>query len=122
MSEFLLKKFWLIYFSLISFTLISACATMGVPSPETFNEKLAVGYGTVTQIRTTTAQLVTSKKLGSVDAQNIQGQADNARAGLDIARDLSKSDLPAANNRLQMATTILTALQSYLSTRQTAAQ
>lgn len=103
---------------LLCSALVVACTTIGSPIAETFNEKLAVGYGTVTQIRATTAQLLTAKRVTSADAQNIQVQADSARAGLDIARDLSKSDLPAANNRLAMATAVLTALQGYLSARQ----
>ncbi len=94
-----------------------ACAQVGLPTAETFNQKLAVGYGTVTQIRSSALTLLQTKKINADDAQNIQNTADRAREGLDIARTLSATDLTAANNRLQMATTILTAAQAYLSTR-----
>lgn len=103
---------------IISLFLIAGCASVGLPTAETFNQKLAVGYGTVAQIRTTTAQLVNAKKLGSADAQNVQDQADTARKGLDLASELSKSDLAAANSRLVMVTTILQAAQTYLSSKQ----
>lgn len=118
MVEFIMRKFFALYAVAIALVLVQACSSLGLPTAQTFNERLAVGYGTVTQVRQTATQLVVAKKLGSADAQNVQTQADNARAGLDIARDLSKSDLPAANNRLQMATQVLTALQSYLASRQ----
>ncbi len=121
MGDFLMRHFWKGYTLLVLGVMLSACASLGLQTAETFNEKLAVGYGTVTQVRSTATQLVVAKKLGSADASNVQAQADSARAGLDIARDLSKSDMPAANNRLQMATAVLTALQSYLSTRSAAA-
>ncbi len=121
MEDFMVKHFWKTYALIVICVLASACASVGLPTAETFNEKLAVGYGTVTQVRSTATQLVMTKRLGSADASNVQAQADSARAGLDIARDMSKSDLPAANTRLQMATTVLTALQSYLSARSASA-
>lgn len=98
--------------------LCAACAQVGLPTAETFNQKLAVGYGTVTQIRTSALQLLQAKKITADDAQNINNSADQARSGLDIARSLSATDLSAANNKLVMATTILTAAQAYLATRQ----
>lgn len=97
--------------------LMAACAQLGLPTAETFNQKLAVGYGTVTQVRATATQLLTTKKIGADDAQHVQDQANNARSGLDIARGMSAKDLPAATTKLEMVTTILTAVQAYLSAK-----
>lgn len=97
--------------------LLVACTALGVPSPDTFNEKAAVALGTVTQVRATTLQLLQAKKITADDAQHVQSQADNARAGIDIARGLSKTDLTAAGNKLAMATAVLTAAQAYLATK-----
>lgn len=97
--------------------LLTACATVGLPTADTFNQKLAVGYGTVTQLRTSAADLLKAGKITKADAQNIQTQADAARAGLDVAQELSAKDMAGANNRLVMVTTILTAAQAYLSSR-----
>lgn len=96
----------------------SGCQQLGLPTADTFNERLAVGYGTVTQVRASATQLLNAKKISSGDAQNVLAQTDNARAGLDIAREVSKTDMSQANNRLVMATTVLTAVQAYLATRQ----
>lgn len=101
----------------IAIMLLSACAQLGIPKPETFNERLAVGYSTVTAVRQTATTLLQAKKISADDAQNVQNQADNARAGLDIARTISKTDLKAADAKLNAVHTALTALQSYLATK-----
>jgi hypothetical protein len=97
--------------------LVVACGVLGIPKPENFSEKLASGYTTVTGVRNTAATLLTAEKIGSADAQNIQDGADNARAGLDIARTLQGTDPTAAQNRLTATLTVLTALEAYLATK-----
>lgn len=95
-------------------TMLVACASLGVPTPDTFNKKLAVGISTVTEIRQTATTLLTAGKITVADATNIQTQADNASAGLTIARSLSGTDLTAADAKLTASITVLTALQAYL--------
>lgn len=106
------------YAIFLLFALLTACASVGLPTAETFNQKLAVGYGTVTEIRTTALTLLKSGKIKADDAQNAQNAADQGRQALDIARTMSATDMSAATNKLQMATAILTAAQAYLATRQ----
>lgn len=96
----------------------AGCPSVGVPSPVTFKEKLSAAYVTNTAIRETSVNLLSAKKIGSDDAENIMKQNDNFRAGLDIARKLSGSDLSAADAKLTAVRTGLTALQAYLATRQ----
>ena len=98
--------------------LLTGCAVLGGPTPETFNQKLAVGYSTVTAVRSTATQLLQAKKIGSVDAQNVQKQADTAREGLDVAREVGKVDLKAGDLKLTSVTTALQALQRYLVSKQ----
>lgn len=95
----------------------SACASLGLPSPSTFNERLAAATGTVTEVRNAADTLLIAKKISSDDAQNIQNQADNVRQGLNIARSMSKTDLSAANTKLTTTLTVLTALQAYIATK-----
>ncbi len=102
-------------FLLLAF--LVGCASLGLPTPETFKERLAAGYVTVTEVRNTTTALLQSGKINAEDAQNIQNQCDNLRAGLDISRSISGTDLTAANNRLTAVITALTALQAYTATR-----
>jgi hypothetical protein len=102
----------------LAFLLLAACATVGDSTGDTFNQKLAVGYITVSQVRTTATALLAAGKITIADAQNIQVQADAARTGLDIARGFAGADKDVAIGRLQMVTTILSAASAYLASRQ----
>ena len=93
------------------------CSALGLPSPNTFNEKVAVGYSTVTALRTTAVTLLDDKKISAVDGQNVLQQTDNARAGLDIAREIHATQPDAANSKLTSVLTGLRALDAYLRSR-----
>jgi hypothetical protein len=99
------------------FVLLTACATIGVEAPKTFNEKLGAGYATVTAVRDTTGTLLTANKLSADDAQNVQAQADNARTGLDLARQIHATNPSGGDAKLDAVVTGLTALQAYLNSR-----
>lgn len=97
---------------------LTACAALGLPTAETFNQKLAVGYGTVTAVRNTAATLVTAGKLTPDDAQNVQTQVDTARSALDLARTAYKAgDVAGAATKLDTTATVLRALQAYLASK-----
>lgn len=96
---------------------VVGCAQLGLPTPETFNERLAAGYQAVTGARASALALLKSGQISAADAQNVQEQADNARAGLDIARATQAADPTAANAKLTAVVTALTALQTYLRTK-----
>lgn len=96
---------------------LSACSSMGLVSPQTFNEKVAVAYASVTQVRSAATTLVVSKKITKADAQNVQTQADAARAGIDVARTLHKTDIAAGATKLTTVLQSLEALQAYLQSK-----
>lgn len=107
-------------FALFLAMLLTACAQMqslGLPQPETFNQKLAVAYASVTQVRETAVQLLESGKISSADALNVQATADLARVGLDQARALHKVDPTSAGNKLTAVRSTLAALTAYLATK-----
>lgn len=112
---------------------ITACGVL-LPRATTFNKRLASGYSTVTAIRNATASWIDSKvvecnKLADqqartgclatvkADAQNIQDQADQARAGLDAAGSWKVLDVKTAEGRLAATLTILQSLQAYLGSK-----
>lgn len=90
---------------------IVGCAALGLPTPQSFNEKLLAGYSGVTTVRAGGDALIVAKKISSADAENIQKQADNVREGLDIAA--SMKDPALAANKLNTTLAILTTLQAY---------
>lgn len=92
--------------------LLCACAQLGLVTPQSFGERLAAGY-----TATTAASLLEARRISPGDAQNVQEGANNARAGLDIARDLRESEPAAADARLTTAITALSALSAYLEAR-----
>jgi hypothetical protein len=109
------KAFWFLPYAIL--LLVVGCAALGIAAPQTFNEKLAVGYASVTSVRQAATTLVGSGKLTPDDAQNVQTQADTARAALDIARQTQTSDPSGAATKLDSTITVLTALQTYLATK-----
>lgn len=104
--------------ALWALAVLTACAALGFPTAETFNQKLAVGYGTVTAIRNSAATLVAAGKITPDDAQNVQTQADTARSALDLARTAYKAgDTAGAATKLDTTATVLRALQAYLASK-----
>lgn len=109
MKQLLRSKVWA--FALM----LAGCAQLGLPTADTLNQRLAVGYGTVTQIATTTSQLLAAKKITADDAQNVHTQATTAKAGLDIAKSLVSTSPAAAQTKLEATLVVLQAMQTYLS-------
>jgi hypothetical protein len=98
--------------------LVQGCAALGIPSPTTFNQRIAVAYTTVSEVRGMTSGLLTAGKISPDDAQNVQNQADNARAGIELARQVyGRGDSAGADSKLAQAQLVLTALQAYLKGR-----
>lgn len=95
---------------------LPACASLSVASPQSTSEKVAYGYATLATVRTTAAQLLTSNTIKVADAKNVQALADQARIFLDGANSTLTSDPSTAQAKLQLATSILTQLQTFLST------
>lgn len=93
---------------------LTACAALGLPTPDTFNQKAAVAISTVTEVRSQATTLLVAKKITVADAQNVQAQADTAMAGIAVARQVAAADMNAGNARLTAVVSVLTALQAYL--------
>lgn len=95
---------------------LAACSMLGITQPTTFNEKLALGYGTATAVLTSTDTLLKAGKITSSVASNIESQDANLKAALDIAQATYASNQTDGGNQLATALTALNALSSYLAT------
>jgi hypothetical protein len=91
--------------------LLAGCASLGMPTPKSYTERLASGYSSVASVRTSATILLNGGVIGSSDAENIQKQADVAREGLDVARSLTGA---AAETKLDATLLALQAAQNYL--------
>lgn len=87
-------------------------------APDTFSERLAVGYALVGQVRATATALLDAKRITADDGQNTLEATDVFRAGLDVARGMAATDLSSAEAKLAAIRTGLTALKTYVDGRQ----
>ncbi len=97
--------------------LASGCASLGIPTPQTFNERVAAAYTTSTAVVETMRTLYAAGKITPEDANNVLKQTDTVIVGLDVARAYSATNPIAANDKLTATLTILQAAQSYLNAR-----
>lgn len=96
-----------------------ACAQLGLPTPQTMNERIAAAQGSVTELRRSATTLVQTGKISSSDATNVLKTTDAAAEGIAVARSISVTDPNAAQAKLQATVAVLTTLQAYLAARQT---
>lgn len=97
--------------------LLPGCSTLGVPEPVTLNQRLAVALGSVTAVRDSALTLLKAGRISPQDAANVNAQADNARAAIDLARSVAATDPKLAQDKLAQAVTVLRALETYLAQR-----
>ena len=95
--------------------LLAGCAQLGLSTPQTFDQKLAVAYGTHTAIERATATELKAGHLKKSDAQEVLTLADQSKALLDAAR--MAGDTTVAQNKLTLAVAVLTQIQTYINTR-----
>lgn len=101
----------------VAFLLLAGCQLLGVPVPQTFNEKAASALTTVTGARQTALTLLQAQKITPDDAENVNEQADTLRKGVEVARAIHATQPVAGDARLAATITALTALTAYLEER-----
>jgi hypothetical protein len=98
--------------------IVAACAQLGAPPAENVQQSIAYGYSSVASVRNTAAGMLSAKTINVNDAKMVQNLADQARTALDLAAEASKAGKPAdAASALQLATQVLTQLQTYLKSK-----
>lgn len=106
------------FLAIVVFALVSACAQIGLPTPQTMNEKIATAQSGITQVRQSATQLLLAGKISSEDGANVLRTTDAAAEGIVVARALALQDPTAAQARLTMIVTVLTSVNAYLATKQ----
>lgn len=95
--------------------LLTACASMGLVTPQSFDERLSYAYDQHTAALQSITTAVNAKEMSGKDGQAVLAIADNARLLLDAARVATTSgDTATAEGRLLLATNVLRELTSYL--------
>lgn len=97
------------------FVTLPGCAQFGLAQPASFSDRLAYSYGTHTAVLAAATASLEAGEIGSEDATRVLKVADQARQALDAARlAAGAGDVATAEGRLQLATSLLTELQTYL--------
>lgn len=100
-------------------SLAVGCAQFGLAPAKSFDQQVGYAYATVASVRQSAANMLEAGQLKVADAQQVQTLADQARSGLDLARQANASgDTQTAFSRLQLANNVLLQIQQYLQTRQ----
>jgi hypothetical protein len=94
--------------------LLSGCAQLGLVKPQTTDQKLAYAQGAVIAAQQSITQAVTAHLLTSAQATNANNMTLAALATITTARSVENSNATAAANDLQLATSAIAAIQSYL--------
>lgn len=94
--------------------LVAGCAALGVPKADTFNKQVVVANSIVESVATTAASLHAAGKISDDDRASVYQQGTEARAAIELTRQLHATDPLAAENRLNTIIVALTALQSRL--------
>lgn len=97
--------------------MLVGCSTLGIPSADTFNKKWLAAQQTDTTVLQTDLTLLQAGTISKADAANVEAQADNIKAGLDIARTLYATDQTAGSTKLDSVVIALQALQTYLNAK-----
>jgi hypothetical protein len=98
--------------------ILTACAALGVPKADTFNKQVVVANGIVESVATTAASLHAAGKITDEERASVYQQGTEARAAIELVRQLHATDPMKAENRLNAIIVGLNALQSRLEAQQ----
>lgn len=96
---------------------LTACAALGIAPAQNLEQKIAYAQGVNTAVLTSSTAALRAQQITGDDHEHVIKIAEQAKALTDSARLLSATDTDAAARKLQMATVILTELQTWLNSR-----
>ncbi len=94
--------------------LLTACASMGIISPSSFDERMAAAYSLNTAIRDGVDSSLNAGAVSSDEAQKALDETRTTRTALDSVRTLAGNDPIAAEGRLKLLEASLQALRARL--------
>ena len=104
--------------ALLLAALLAACASLGMAPADTLNKKALAAHTTIEGIAKSASLLRSANKLSDTDKQHVVDTLIEAEAGIYIAQTLAKTDINAGMAKIDMSVAVLTALQTYLATKE----
>jgi len=97
---------------------LSACATLNVPAPTTWNQRVLAAYNLEDGIVQSIQTLAVAGKIGRSSAQQFHDKAVDLKNGIDLADQIHGGNPAAGEDALATSISALQALQSELQKRQ----
>ncbi len=95
--------------------LLNACGSLGLATPQGFDQQLATAYSVHTAVVQATTTALAAGTISTNDAESVQNMEKNARSLLDAAKTAETAgNAASASSDLALATSALSALQQYL--------
>ena len=104
--------------SLIPLLLIlAACGTLGVPAPQTFNQRAAAATASVNTASQTVLTLLKARKITPDESDRYTDRTEDAQDAIDLARSIYAANPTEAEDRLTATITALKILTAELERR-----
>lgn len=104
--------------AVVATPILQGCAALGIQPAKTFQQRYAYALSQTSALRVAATQALTSKSISTADAEYVLKLTDESRKLLDNARlVVDAGELAKGQTQLELATTILTQLQAYLTKR-----
>lgn len=99
--------------------LLAGCASLGLPEPQSITERIAYANGQVTALTHSATTSLRAGRISVADARYVSEVSKETAALLDAAEIAATGgDISTAEGRLQLASTMLATLESYLTARE----
>lgn len=104
--------------AIIAIPILQGCQALGIQPAKTFQQRYAYALSQTSALRVAATQALTSRSISTADAEYVLKLTDESRKLLDNARlVVDAGELAKGQTQLELATTILTQLQAYLTAR-----
>ena len=103
----------------VSTPVLQGCEALGIQPAKSFQQRYAYALSQTSALRVAATQALTSKSISTADAEYVLKLTDESRKLLDNARLIvDAGEAAKGQTQLELAVTILTQLQDYLTRRQ----
>jgi hypothetical protein len=97
--------------------LLIGCASLGVPTPKTFNQRAAAATASVNAASQTVLTLLQARKITPAESDRYIDRTEDAQRGIDLARSIYPTSPADAQDRLTLVLDVITALTAELERR-----
>lgn len=112
-----MKRAYTAFYAILLVTL-SACATLNVPAPMTWNQRVLAAYNLEDGLVQSAQTLAAARKISKADAQAFIDKAVELKNAIDLADQIHARDPTEGQDALATTITALQALQAELQKRQ----